>query len=101
MTSVFKDRFPHQAPIKAKAGEYEQAGKTKTRYVIVGQAFASPDRHHILMRINTQPLNWDGGLYLDFEESDSRKVDPAKNGITKARETRDKIAKHEFGVADA
>ena len=61
---------------RVKVGEYQQEGKTKSRYMNIGVAFVSPHQNNIYLQIDTLPRDmsaWDGRIYIN--ERGPRKTD--------------------------
>lgn len=50
--------------IRAKTGEYEKDGETKTRYATIGAVIETKNGGKMI-KLDTMPMNWDGFAYLN------------------------------------
>ena len=53
--------------ISTKVGEYEKDGKTKNKYATLGSVIETK-KGHLMLKLETIPVNWDGFAYLNEPE---------------------------------
>ena len=65
--------------LRAKVGEYEKAGETKSRYMTIGAVLETKNGGKMI-KIDSIPTNWDGFAYLNepYEKKDDRPMNQAQ-----------------------
>ena len=59
--------------IRAKIGEYEKDGETKSRYATIGVVLETK-KGGKMIKLDTIPVNWDGFAYLNHPQDKEEKT---------------------------